>query len=75
MQVLFYNFLGDWVTKISNREKRQQRKERQKKKCDVNDFVDANISLYSGGSRAASRTVKDHRGSDDQGGISEMPQV
>ncbi|XP_032877401.1 protein LYRIC-like isoform X2 [Amblyraja radiata] len=57
---------GDWVTKISNREKRQQRKERQKKKCDVNDFVDANISLYSGGSRAASRTVKDHRGSDDQ---------
>ncbi|XP_055491372.1 protein LYRIC-like isoform X1 [Leucoraja erinacea] len=58
---------GDWVTKISNREKRQQRKERQKKKCDVNDFVDANISLYSGGSRAASRTVKDHRGSDDQG--------
>ncbi|XP_078256241.1 protein LYRIC-like isoform X1 [Rhinoraja longicauda] len=58
---------GDWVTKISNREKRQLRKERQKKKCDVNDFVDANISLYTGGSKAASRTVKDHRGSDDQG--------
>ncbi|XP_051881099.1 protein LYRIC-like [Pristis pectinata] len=57
---------GDWVTKISNREKRQQRKERQKKKCDVTGFVDPTVPLYSDGNRTASRTVKDYRGSDDQ---------
>ncbi|XP_069742559.1 protein LYRIC-like isoform X2 [Narcine bancroftii] len=57
---------GDWVTKISNREKRQLRKERQKKKCDVTGFVDPNVPLHSDGSRTLSRTVKDYKGSDDQ---------
>ncbi|XP_067840448.1 protein LYRIC-like [Heptranchias perlo] len=57
---------GDWVTKISNREKRQLRKERQKKKCDVTGFFDPSFPFYSDGSRTASRTAKDNRGSDDQ---------
>ncbi|XP_072107438.1 uncharacterized protein [Mobula birostris] len=57
---------GDWVTKISNREKRQQRKERQKKKCDVTCVADPTVPLHSDGNRTASRTVKDYRGSDDQ---------
>ncbi|XP_041043465.1 protein LYRIC-like [Carcharodon carcharias] len=57
---------GDWVMKISNREKRQLRKERQKKKCDTTGFFDPSFPLYSDGSRTASRTAKDNRGSDDQ---------
>ncbi|XP_059501632.1 protein LYRIC-like isoform X2 [Stegostoma tigrinum] len=57
---------GDWVMKISNREKRQLRKERQKKKCDTTSFLDPNFPLYSDGSKAASRSAKDSRGSDDQ---------
>uniref|UniRef100_UPI00398F8753 protein LYRIC-like isoform X2 n=1 Tax=Pristiophorus japonicus TaxID=55135 RepID=UPI00398F8753 len=57
---------GDWVTKISNREKRQLRKERQKKKCDTTGFFDPSFPTYSDGSRTASRTAKDNRGSDDQ---------
>ncbi|XP_078069181.1 uncharacterized protein LOC144493697 isoform X2 [Mustelus asterias] len=57
---------GDWVMKISNREKRQLRKERQKKKCDTTGFFDPSFPLYSDGSKATSRTAKDNRGSDDQ---------
>ncbi|XP_038656089.1 protein LYRIC-like isoform X3 [Scyliorhinus canicula] len=57
---------GDWVMKISNREKRQLRKERQKKKCDMPGFLDPSFPLYSDGSKTTSRTAKDNRGSDDQ---------
>ncbi|XP_067879625.1 protein LYRIC-like isoform X2 [Heterodontus francisci] len=57
---------GDWVMKISNREKRQLRKERQKKKCDTTSFFDLSFPLYSDGNRTASRSAKDNRGSDDQ---------
>ncbi|XP_072354991.1 protein LYRIC-like isoform X2 [Scyliorhinus torazame] len=60
---------GDWVMKISNREKRQLRKERQKKKCDMPGFFDPSFPLYSDGSKTTSRTPKDNRGSDDQEGI------
>ncbi|XP_072418638.1 uncharacterized protein [Chiloscyllium punctatum] len=57
---------GDWVMKISNREKRQLRKERQKKKCDTTSFFDPNFPLYFDGNKVASRSAKDSKGSDDQ---------
>uniref|UniRef100_V9KKV2 Metadherin n=1 Tax=Callorhinchus milii TaxID=7868 RepID=V9KKV2_CALMI len=57
---------GDWVTKISNREKRQLRKERQKKKSDTGSCLDPSFLGHSDGRRTTSKPAGDNRGSDDQ---------
>eukprot|EP00062_Callorhinchus_milii_P020948 gi/632977157/ref/XP_007905191.1/ PREDICTED: protein LYRIC-like [Callorhinchus milii] len=59
---------GDWVTKISNREKRQLRKERQKKKSDTGSCLDPSFLGHSDGRRTTSKPAGDNRGSDDQEG-------